>query len=714
MPADLNLQLVLSLVDKLTGPLKSARDSIGNFGQSIEQTHSATGKIRASVWVEQQQQLKKAAQEAEIYAQQISGVNAAIDGLAGSAAAFVAARAGMKLLKEDAIAGATAVHNSLSMATAGYTLDEVGRVQKEARKLSGEFKLFTRNQIEEQITETTPALGTLDHAIDVQEKLLKLRTILEGQNPGSSSAGGLVLLVKALEEAGAANNLGKFNAYLEQMAKLANAFKGTIREQDWYGFFKRSGSLVGRSLDLDYVSGAGATYVNTVGGDTAGVAQRQFYQEIVGSFMQKKAAKQFVKLGMVSDDSKIIRDPDTREVLGLRPGAIDGQDLAKHHPYRWIHEVLDGAFKRAGLTNDQRDEATSSLFPNPSARGLIDFELNNRARIEKDMALKNKAHGLDAANTWANNDPTVALKSAQQQFENTKRAAGEPLMGAGMSFFHKLGAATEWWNDATADKPWATPAAMAGGVLTGGYLTKMITRAGIKWAARTAGLIPDAPGLAGAADGSSAILSNVTGATKGILKAPWDITKGLGEGAAAAVAELPAAARAAVQSAGKGLILGVVTAAGEWAIKKGVDAALPTHGEAEAKWRAFEQNRGFWARWKDIGDEASDWMHGRPEGTSVAVHNNLPMNPAQQQAAPQVDASQIDAATAKATEAGQQMTAALNVTAAPRVDLSGIDALLAKIREAAAALTSLGAQSHATAASIARGAGVLHDGYETH
>ncbi len=82
-------------------------------------------------------------------------------------------------------------------------------------------------------------------------------------------------------------------------------------------------------------------------------------------------------------------------------------------------------------------------------------------------------------------------------------------------------------------------------------------------------------------------------------------------------------------------------------------------------------------------------------------------------AQPQVDTSQLDQAKQKATEAGQQIKTSLDVTAAPQVDTSGIDAALAKVRELSAALSAIGAQARVAAASIARGSGALHDGYET-
>lgn len=200
-----------------------------------------------------------------------------------------------------------------------------------------------------------------------------------------------------------------------------------------------------------------------------------------------------------------------------------------------------------------------------------------------------------------------------------------------------------------------------------------------------------------------AIGENVLGAGKGIVKAPWDFAKGIGEGVAA---ESPAAAaigRGILQTAGKGLIIGALTAAGEWGVHKATEA-LP-HAGRNAEVERFA-NLSLFGK---IGDMLSGLMNA-----AVPAARAETMAPQAAPAAqPQVETNAIDQAKEKATTAGQEIKAALDVTAAPQVDSSSLDAFIAKLREAASLLASLQAQARSAAASIARGSGALHDGFET-
>ena len=127
-----------------------------------------------------------------------------------------------------------------------------------------------------------------------------------------------------------------------------------------------------------------------------------------------------------------------------------------------------------------------------------------------------------------------------------------------------------------------------------------------------------------------AIGENAAGAVKGVVETPIDIVKSFGKGMSAeAAAELGATeaatiGRGLVSTGARGLVMGLVTAAGEWAIDKGMEKAFPVKNEGERQWRDFEKNRGVPGRFRDIWDELSDMAAGRHAGTSVAEHQGLP------------------------------------------------------------------------------------------
>ncbi|MCC2112842.1 MAG: hypothetical protein KDJ16_12475 [Hyphomicrobiales bacterium] len=200
-----------------------------------------------------------------------------------------------------------------------------------------------------------------------------------------------------------------------------------------------------------------------------------------------------------------------------------------------------------------------------------------------------------------------------------------------------------------------------------------------------------------------AIGENVLGAGKGVVKAPWDFAKGFGEGVAA---ESPAAAaigRGILQTAGKGLIVGALTAAGEYGVHK-VTEALP-HAGRNAEVERFA-NLSLFGK---IGDMLSGLMNAAvPAARAETMAPQAP--PAAQ---PQVETNAIDQAKEKATAAGEEIKAALTVSGRAEVDTTPLDAAIAKARELSGLLANLSAQARSAASSLARGSGALHDGFET-
>ena len=92
---------------------------------------------------------------------QLKSLDNTFSSLAASAAGFFAAHAGAKLFREEAAAGEEGLKNLLSMKTGGYSDEEIGGAQRKARETSSKYPQFSRSQIEDQIVETTQALGSI-------------------------------------------------------------------------------------------------------------------------------------------------------------------------------------------------------------------------------------------------------------------------------------------------------------------------------------------------------------------------------------------------------------------------------------------------------------------------------------------------------------------------------------------------------------------------
>ncbi|KAB2878116.1 MAG: hypothetical protein F9K38_11765 [Pseudorhodoplanes sp.] len=693
----MNVEMILRLIDQASGPLRGVTSEVENLARRADNLNNAASpgsKIKASVWFEQQQAIRKAQEQAEAYEKQLRNVDGVLSGLAGSAAAFVAAHAGMKLLKEEATAGATAVRNAVSLETAGFKPFDIAKAQNEARQISSLFPQFDRSQIEEQIIETTPALGSLEHALHFQKLLTQYRAIVEAQDPGAATGKGMQAIVRALEEFSAANALEKAEAYVGRFAKVANAFKNTVKPDDWYEFAKYSGSLAARRFDLDYIAGPAATLIASVKGSTAGVYQRQFYQSSVGGHISPKASKLWVEAGFVPDEKNILWD-SKGNVSGIRPGGIIGQHLAKTNAYRWVHEVALPQLKKAGYSDDKIDEWASGAMENPSTRGLFDFYRANKSRIEKDQVLSRQAMGLEAANVWKAKDATTAYKAVERQFENFKRSSAEPLMGAGTAGLHRASSVLDWWeNNVAKDRPWVDPL-VSGGVVGG---TLWAGTAGMK-----ALLGMRARSVADTAARAGGAVTKITGT-------PTDFAAEFvrGAGGAERVLEVARGVGGAIRN---GLITGAMQWAGQWAINKIEERALGWTAESKARDEATIARKAHeW--WRSHGVDLPWWETPAPQPAKTVADA---MREGAAALGPHVDATKMEEGRDKAREVGREIKEALEVKAEPSVGTAGLERALGLARQLRRELEGIGrANGNLRYGTRGFGSHALHDGPEAH
>lgn len=221
--------------------------------------------------------------------------------------------------------------------------------------------------------------------------------------------------------------------------------------------------------------------------------------------------------------------------------------------------------------------------------------------------------------------------------------------------------------------------------------------------------------LAGQAIGAKyptlgAIGENALGAAKGVVKAPWDIAKGFGEGIAEEAPGAAAIGRGVLQTAGRGLLMGAIAAAGEYGVHKLTDA-LPHAGRNEEIERFA--NQSLFGKIGELLSGAFNTAMPAARAETMAPQPQAVAPADASTAQPQVDTSGIDQAKDKAATASREIKTSLETPTALQVDSSAIDSALGKVRELSAALAVISAQARAAAASVARGSGALHDGFET-
>ena len=733
MSGAMTVEMILRLVDQATAPLRGVTNEVEKLERAAKDLGGGQSRVKASVWFEQQQGIRKARSEAEDYENQLKSLDNTFSSLAASAAGFFAAHAGAKLFREEAAAGEEGLKNLLSMKTGGYSDEEIGGAQKKARETSSKYPQFSRSQIEDQIVETTQALGSIEHAEGLTNSLTRFRAVVEAQDPRAASGEGMKDIVRALEDFGVAGDATKVEAYLGEMAKVENSYKKLVTPGDWQQFAVMAQTLAAKQLSLDYLGGAGASLIAAEHGSRAGTKQRMFYQAIPGGHVGAKAASEFVNVGLARPWDVSQEDPDVRlnskgHVIGLKAGHIKGSDLAKTNPYRWVTEVLLPALRAKGMDDDKINNWVSENIVNSSAREMIQYFIANQRRIEKETRLKNKAQGLEAAETWKA-DGSVAFRSVGNQTENIFRNAAEPVMGLGVSALTKTALGmNSWENNVAKDRPWVdtglSGAAMAGAAA----ITAFGASKAFKWwkgSPAATGLAPPngVPALDLSAPNVRA-MANFEQAVKALAEnggKPEGLTGAAAETFAkahpAAQARMMEAAQAAVKTApgtasllgkigsglGKGLIYGLASLAGEWAIDKMFDPSVVAKGEKNI-------HAGADQFYKDMG-----W--GRPHWPSFT--GEAKAGPLDVKVQPKADTTQIDDAKQKADEAGTALKA-LDTSVAPKVDLTHIRALNVEIIKALHGLQKLGALAgsipgqagHSIRRGYSPGTHALHDGSE--
>ncbi len=630
--------------------------------------------------------------------------------MAEGVASYAGVKTAMTMAKRSFTAAEAAAHSAVSLETRGVTEHEIDEVQHKAAELSRKFRAFSRTSIEHMIGDARSYTGSLEHGMDVMPDVLRLGTIQKAMH-GHVSDEELGAVIKATEIGGVAADPKKLHERLETFAKIMNVFGDTIKPSDFRSFYAQAG-IAARTLSDKFMKGTGAHLMQELGGGQTGNAIDMFQAAIQGGRMEPKAMEQFDKLGLLDEDK--VRRKKNGEIRWIDPGGIKNFKQAMSDPDEWLWNTFKPALE-AHVKPEDRDNVLQALFGNKSERKFADKVLNQRAVIEKDAAMVEKAEGLKAAETWMEKDPKLAGQALEQQLENTFRMAGKPFAGGAIR--RALTGFVSWFNEGAEGHEWAATSAMVGagsGVVAVGLKAGQMAARGVGKAigegmAKAGGAEAVA---AGASEGIMTRIGRVVGSPKAFAER---FAKSAGIETSEVGAALTRAGMGLVSTAARGAVLGAATAAGEYGIHKGFDYLNRNKSDAQKAWIESQRNRSTWDTIVDTGGAFSDWWHGRKAGTSEKARYNLPSldGGAGAAAQPQVETGAIDQAKEKAASAGQDMKAALDVTAAPQVDTSSIDAALAKVRELGAALAAIGAQARAAAASIPRGTGALHDGFET-
>jgi TP901 family phage tail tape measure protein len=183
----MSVEMVLKLIDKFSGPAKTAETEMGNLQKAAERLNEQRGKIRTADWLEQQKALKAATEQAAAYQQQKNKVHAAEKAAvyAGAGALLAKTSSGVWRGAEKAVEEAGSFKRRIqSIATAGGLLGDEKKIG--AGVLSTSLATGARWQDIAQGERQLVALGGgefVDKISGIRERIARLHKASEAELP---------------------------------------------------------------------------------------------------------------------------------------------------------------------------------------------------------------------------------------------------------------------------------------------------------------------------------------------------------------------------------------------------------------------------------------------------------------------------------------------------------------------------------------------------
>ncbi|MFG1393718.1 hypothetical protein [Xanthobacter agilis] len=487
----------------------------------------------------------------------------------GQRAARAGEMAAPVVLHESAKAisgGAKLEHEVTRSRAAGLTEAEIQENAAKAAELSRKYPTISQTAGMHALRNFRSVVGSADEAAHIADPLFKMRYVVEAAHPGLNLEDDFDKLIKGLEIKGVTQDMGSFRDYIQGMTQSLNTFGDTLRASDYYEMFKY-GRQSTQSLSREYMLEVAPTLAQELGGASAGNAHASFHSGFVGGRLKASAIQQLDEMGLVGDQSKIIRHPQNGRILGAKAGFLKESALAAQNPYDWVQKILLPAIKgKVGDDPEKIQETIAGLATNRVAGQFIAILATQQQRIEKDRRLVKGAPGLESYDTFKQ-DPLVAWNGMVTQFNNLLAVAGSPLVASASGALQSITAALSSLAEIAKDHPVLSGAGVAAAGAAGAFGTYKLADAllggfGLK-------------GAAGALTGAAAALTEAAAAQGARAALPGGDLPGKNGGAkpsGGGVGKVAAGVGAGVAAFAKNAL---VPLAGGLLVKEGLDTFDP-------------------------------------------------------------------------------------------------------------------------------------------
>lgn len=753
----MTVEMILKLVDQLTGPMRKAQDELKGLQRASQDTKPSSGNT--SAWEAQAKAIRTATSEAERLKRATQGARPA-----AITPYLEQARAIHKAADEAERLARAADKAANRWANIGGAMYAMQRMTQMGQTIAKPFDqaIDSAASFEDKINDIATAAEQLDKQKDIGARVM--RVAKSANLPWQDVAQGQ----RDILGLGGTEMLDKIAPIEERVGRLI--FASRAQSSDIYQMLNTYVGVVGMTveqalakLQLNYAQGKEgafelkdmARFMPSLGsmGRQWGLSRDEIGRDVPAllQVVRKTVGQPNEAATRVQHGLQKLQDPSTakkiEKELGINIYKVrkDAIKEGKNPFFAVLDQITDklNASDPGVIINDADGrieggdpKKTGSIARDFYFRALLAAYAQSRHELPKFMMSEEKGRTTSDTDFEARASTELAAKQRKETAKDeAKIAAGYTQLEHRKKMYGIAEKALEKVTSATKNNPGVASWLMFGGEV-GGHAMRW-GGAAAEYGLQAYGGVKALQALGTKYPALGAIGSNLWGIGKGLAMTPIYAAQGLGQGVGAAWSEAMAARAAATgataaTSATTASAVGAATAAraglfsrflAGGGVLSGIDAMLRAANTAagrpldETPERAAARRRletshnpGGSSRAQDDALKARmERMH-----QSRAASEPQPVaTMASGGSGPSVNTGQIDAAMTKASEAGAQIQSALNVTASPQVDSSQIDALIAKLTQAAALLAGLGARAAAAARSIGASSAALHDGTET-
>ncbi len=411
-------------------------------------------------------------------------IGAGLKSAAGAAAAYEGSHAVRAIAAHTVKSASERGHEETRMAASGMTVAEIKEAGELAGSISKKYPSMSQTEAMHTARNIRSVVGHFEEATKIIDPLMKLRVVALGAHPEKAAELGedFDKLIKGMEIKGVTQDLGKFQHYIDGMAKAVNVFGDTLRPTDYYEMFKY-GRAATNALSDEFMLKTAPTLAQELGGSSAGKALSSFYTQFVGGKMSNKSLAQLEEYGLLTDKSKIIKTK-TGNVKGILPGALMGQEYLQPgntDPYAWVNNVLIPQLRKKGITDPAKiQEVIAAMASQQTTAQMMSIFATQQGRIEKDKHLVEGARGVDAADLFQKNDPKIIRKSIESQFDNMLGNTAAPFLPATNKGLNWLTSGLSYMSEKGQHEPLPTAMRL-------GFMTSILAALGLDGAASAFG-----------------------------------------------------------------------------------------------------------------------------------------------------------------------------------------------------------------------------------